>query len=236
MTKSERILEFVLRFPGRDDDEISRLLGIAPRQAVNQACRKLASERRIERRFGESGKLANFPMSDLLATTNRAADSVKPALQPAHSGDATADWFWEGNVTEAIAKFLIGRGWSVLSQADTRTKQQGVDLHVSRNGSELLIEVKGYPSIGYRDPKRAGEKKPTNPSVQASHWFAHALLKALRLRSKHPAATAVMAFPDFPRYRSFFGEIGQALAELRVGVCFVNEEGSVDAVGLPEDS
>jgi hypothetical protein len=60
-SQADRVVAFVTQFPGKDDDEISRLMDIHPRQTVNQICRSLASAGRIARRPGSSGKLANFP-------------------------------------------------------------------------------------------------------------------------------------------------------------------------------
>lgn len=56
---ADRIVDFVSRFPGRDDDEISASLGIKPRQAVNQACRRLAAAGLLRHVRGPSGKLVN---------------------------------------------------------------------------------------------------------------------------------------------------------------------------------
>src|SRR5437762_924499 len=97
--------------------------------------------------------------------------------------NAPADWFWEGNVVEAIVRHLIQEGWAIVSKADTYSKEAGVDIHATRNGATLLVEAKGYPSKQYRDPNRVGEVKPTNPTIQAQHWYSHALLKALRLQT-----------------------------------------------------
>lgn len=60
-THREQILDFILRFPGRDDDEISSALQIKPRQTVNMICRELAETGAIERLTGPRGKLANYP-------------------------------------------------------------------------------------------------------------------------------------------------------------------------------
>ncbi|MEX2375296.1 MAG: hypothetical protein WD942_06875, partial [Dehalococcoidia bacterium] len=32
--------------------------------------------------------------------------------------DTTADWYWEGNVVDAIARYLAADGWTILSKAD----------------------------------------------------------------------------------------------------------------------
>lgn len=146
--------------------------------------------------------------------------------------DTTADWYWEGNVVNAIARHLEADGWTILSQADTHSRQQGVDLHARRGERELLIEAKGYPSTGYRDPLRAAEVKPTNPTNQAQHWYSHALLKVMRLQTKHPDATVAMAFPDFPRYRTLFAETRIGLAKLGAVFITVNEAGHVEMHGI----
>jgi len=92
-------------------------------------------------------------------------DSIDPA-EMSDSG-TPADWFWEGNVVAAIAQHLSETGWRIVRQANTATKERGVDLHAERRGQTLLIEAKGYPSKGYRDPARSAETKPTNPTNSA---------------------------------------------------------------------
>lgn len=112
------------------------------------------------------------------------------------------DWFWEGNVQDSIAFSLSADGWSIEASADTATKAHGIDLLVTKDRRTLAIEVKGYPSTEYADPRRAHERKRTNPLNQAGHWFAQALLKAMRLSSSMPDAEVALGFPDFPRYPS----------------------------------
>jgi hypothetical protein len=146
--------------------------------------------------------------------------------------DVTQDWFWEGNVADAVARFLLASGWSIRSKADTRSKERGVDVHASRGAVELYVEAKGWPSKTYRDPRRAGQTKPTNPTNQAAHWYAQAMLKALRLQTAHPAAVIAIALPDFPRYRRLFEETRGGLAKLAVVLLFVSENGRVDSIGL----
>jgi hypothetical protein len=94
------------------------------------------------------------------------------------------------------------------------------------------VEAKGYPSKSYRDPNRASENKPTNPTNQAHQWYDHALLKVLRLQTAHPEARVALAFPDFPRYRALFGETKLGLAKLGLAVLFVDAEGQVSEWGL----
>ena len=146
--------------------------------------------------------------------------------------DVTADWYWEGNVVEAIARFLERRGWSIVGKADTLSKEQGVDLHATKVGCTLLVEAKGYPSKNYRDPRRSGEVKPTNPTNQAQQWYSHALLKVMRLQTKNPQAIVALGLPDFPRYRALFEETHGGLAKLGVAMLTVHADGTVKAWGL----
>lgn len=163
-------------------------------------------------------------------TTNPQIQPIQMVNDKAAPADlATNDWFWEGNVVDVLVQALSDHGCSIISVADTHSKQQGIDIHAMLGSQGLLIEVKGYPSHSYRDPRRASETKRTNPTVQAQHWYAQALLKALRLRFAQPEAKIAIGLPDMPRYRALFAETGCALEELGVGVLFVDEQGSVDA-------
>jgi len=143
--------------------------------------------------------------------------------------DVTTDWFWEGNVVDAIARFLAKDGWTIIGKADTHSKERGVDIHAMRNGQTLLVEAKGYPSKNYRDPRRADDVKPTNPTNQAQQWYSHALLKVMRLQTKYPEAAVALGFPDFPRYRTLFEQTCGALAKLGVAMLTVRVDGSVEA-------
>lgn len=78
MTNADRILALLARQPGLDDDEISRLAGVKPRQQVNIICRRLQAQGTIERRQGPSGKIGNY-----LAESVRSAAAPAPKPQPA---------------------------------------------------------------------------------------------------------------------------------------------------------
>jgi DNA-binding IscR family transcriptional regulator len=59
MTNTDRVLDFITRFPERDDDEISATLKILPRQQVNQICHRLKKAGQIQRVTGPQGKIVN---------------------------------------------------------------------------------------------------------------------------------------------------------------------------------
>lgn len=60
-THTERLLAYITAHPGLDDDELSLRLAIKPRQAINQAARRLEAEGLIERGRGPRNKIVNRP-------------------------------------------------------------------------------------------------------------------------------------------------------------------------------
>jgi hypothetical protein len=58
-THAHRIIELLTRTPGLNDDEIAKVLGIEPRQTVNQICRRLAAIGQLRRERAPSGKIVN---------------------------------------------------------------------------------------------------------------------------------------------------------------------------------
>src|SRR5437870_13303775 len=66
-TNKEQIFDLIQKHPeGLDDDDISKLTGIEPRQQVQQLCMQLASAERIRRqsvdKAGKRRKIHNFPV------------------------------------------------------------------------------------------------------------------------------------------------------------------------------
>lgn len=144
----------------------------------------------------------------------------------------TDDWFWEGNVCTAVETHLVREGWRIVRKADALRREHGVDLHAERNGEEMLVEVKGFPSVSYRDPRRAGEIKKTRPSTQAWMWYSHALMAAVSLQERHPDGTVAMAFPEVQRYRDLIDQTATGLRQLGLIVLLVSEAGEVRRVSF----
>ena len=143
-------------------------------------------------------------------------------------GPAEDDWAREARVQASVVAALRGEGWRIVSTADTATKERGVDVIAEREGGRVGIEVKGYPGRGYADPTRAGETKPTHPSNQAGHWFAQAILAAMKLRSRQPDWRSVIALPRFPRYEHLLVETAGSLAAAGIEVWWVYQDGRVE--------
>jgi len=141
---------------------------------------------------------------------------------------ADEEWHTEANVQAAVVTALAARGYRVLSVANTATKERGIDVVASLDGVNLGVEVKGFPRRNYADPARAGEQKKTAPSTQAGHWFAQAVLAAMRLRGKEPSWRSVIALPDFSRYRDLYSETQGSLAASQIAVWWIDEDGTVE--------
>lgn len=58
-TRRQQVIEFIAKFPDRDDDEIAAALQFPQRQGVNIICRDLIAEGLLDRVVGERGKLVN---------------------------------------------------------------------------------------------------------------------------------------------------------------------------------
>lgn len=214
MTRRDEVLSLLARHPdGLTDADLARLTG-ASHATMNQTCRQLAAEHLI-RRDDLGRPIMNFATGD--------APPVRPPVAAVHHDD----WFWEGNVQAVVARHLAGRGAALRSVVDTATRARGTDIVAVLDGRVLHIEVKGWPSTTYADPRRAGEVKRTQPSLQAKHWYADAVLSALRLRTKHPDDRVVIAFPDMTRYRNLASETTAPLHKVGIETWFVTESGEV---------
>jgi hypothetical protein len=81
MTNAERILDFISRFPGRDDDEITAALGLSQRQTVNQVARQLEQRGQVRRAPGPTGKIANYPVGPRKPVARTAEPQAPPAME-----------------------------------------------------------------------------------------------------------------------------------------------------------
>lgn len=67
---------------------------------------------------------------------------------------SAAEWFGEAEVQAVVVSFLSDTGWRIVSTADTATKERGVDVVAERVGQLIGIEVKGFHSRSYANPRR----------------------------------------------------------------------------------
>jgi len=153
---------------------------------------------------------------------------TSPPETKAASATAGDEWHTEANVQAAVVTALAARGYRILSVANTATKEHGIDVIASHEGTTVGVEVKGFPSKNYADPSRAHEQKRTSPSTQAGHWYSQAILAAMRLRSKEPNWRSVIALPDFGRYRDLYSETIGSLQAAQIDVWWIDDDGTVE--------
>ena len=142
-------------------------------------------------------------------------------------------WPWEGEVQRVFSEWLTTYGWVITSAADTATKAHGVDLIAEKGDRRLGAEVKGWPSKGYADPRRAEETKRTQPTTQAGHWYSQALMKAVMLLDSHPGYESLVVLPEYPRYRDLAQRTSTGRAAAHVHVVFVSLDGSTSETWAP---
>jgi len=138
----------------------------------------------------------------------------------------------EATVQARLVTHLAGEGWHIEKTANTASREPGIDVLASKGPRWLAVEVKGFPSRSYADPRKAGQIKPTNPRTQARHWYASAMLQAMLARQRHPTYEIAVAFPDVPTYRTLYERTWVSLADLEVVFYFVAGEGEVTMAAM----
>lgn len=139
------------------------------------------------------------------------------------------DWHTEERVQAMVVTHLHREGWEIVRSADTARRERGIDIEATRGSETVAIEVKGFPGRNYADPRRAAEKKRTQPSTQAKGWYGRAILAAMMVRTQRPGVQAVIAFPDFPRYRELYRQTAPQLEKCEIQLWWVTREGTVTA-------
>ena len=220
VTIRDDIVELLRGHPaGLSDAEIANRLGKLHQQ-VNQRCRQMASEGVLVR-DSASGVIINrilpAPSEVIVPSGNEPTPSGAPA--------AASTWPHESAVQAALVSWLAREHWQILRVADTETRERGVDVIAKQRDTRLEVEVKGYPATTYLRGAKAGEPKPTNPGLQASHWLANAILKAMRLRGGDANTRVAIALPDMPRYESLLHEIDKSLQGARIEAWLISEDG-----------
>lgn len=220
--------------------ELKRLHPKARHQTANQHCRALAAEGLIARDSMDSPIMNRLIPATPPPGNNPDVGTSGPRFAPtaALQTEATAarSWPWEGAVQAAVVRWLTDQSGQVLSQADTASKQRGTDIVAEVASRKVHVEVKGWPSSTYADPRRAAETKRTPASVQAAQWYAGAMSTALGLRQAHPGDRVAVALPDKPRYRTLYAERAEPLQRIGIELWFVAEDGMVVCFTTPANA
>ena len=180
-----------------------------------------------KRRSAEPERGPESPDQQGSASPPQNAPKSQAPRPSAHEGRAGSEWHTEARVQSGLIAVLVNEGWRILSVANTATKEHGIDVVAARGDQTVGFEVKGFPTRRYADPARAAETKRTAPSTQAGHWYAQAVLAAMRLRSKEPTWHSVIVLPDFPRYRELHSQTAGSLAASQIEVWWIEETGAL---------
>ncbi len=155
---------------------------------------------------------------------SRPSTAISKNLKPSPSSPASAiatltaegkPWYWEGHVQARIVHFLKISMVTVVSEANTATREQGKDIEaIDTDGSVLWVNVKGFPD--------------KSPNTQARHWFAGALLDLSLYRNQNEAARLALGLPrGFKTYENLVKRTASTLKFLGCHIFWVSENGSV---------
>lgn len=137
MTNKEEIYELIQKHPeGLDDDDISRMTGIEPRQQVQQLCTQLASVKRIRResvdKAGKRRKIHNFPYEEEpqglpLMTQGQASENWRRRLSAlvAATGRTEEELLEEG--LHLLGMKVLGESHAQWNRKSENTKEKGAD-------------------------------------------------------------------------------------------------------------
>jgi hypothetical protein len=80
-----------------------------------------------------------------------------------------------------------------------------------------------------------GKKKPTNPNLQAKHWFAEALLSLIIAKSENPKINIAMGLPFKEKYKELINKITYFRKQFDLTFYLVDENGNIKEIGGDEN-
>jgi hypothetical protein len=197
------------------DDCVATPSGMKRRQQANERGRELEDMGLVRRGQGTCSSCRKYK-------TVSVPTGVELPASPEPDHDEKP-WHWEGNVQGTLITYLEAAGWTLISSANTASKETGVDVKaVDPDGAEWWITVKGFP-----------ERKPgktTNPSTQARHWFSHAMFDVAMYRTSRPDVMIGVAIPGpFQTYEGLTIKSSWLKESAPFTLFTIDEHGHVDA-------
>lgn len=187
MTIADRVIALLSKSNrGWDDDELSRQLGVSPRQSINQVCRRLAQEGRLRRYTGPDGKIVNA-----IGTTQRTEAPTPP-------GDSAEQRTAERIILDAASVLLEAR----LDPRKIRTPT-GVGVEVDGADQNLTVLVEVWAHQG---PVKPAQRHKVLSDALKLVWISSTL---------YPRPRLVLCLSDEEAARPFRGERSWAAASLR---------------------
>ena len=210
LDRKERIVFFAIRHPGRTDREITdELDGKAKnQQAVNRACRELASVGMLQRKTRDDGLIGNYPVSALYVSADAARRNAG-ATRGARTTREESGELGEDQLKAHLERWLNADGWRARVAWG---RERGVDIEaVGRDGERWLIEVKG---CGSRSAMRV-------------NYFIAVLGETLQ-RMDDANAKYSIALPDMPQFHGLWDRLPLLAKErTRISMLFVGADGRV---------
>lgn len=215
-TNRTRILEFLKERKDEwfDDDELSRVLGIRPRQTVNQICRKLARSGIIKRRIID-GKLKNsYAINKTKVCSKVEKVSMKIAKVEVFSvgldGLSRICYNEEEGLTEDEVKACLelcfqNKGFNVEVAYGGA---HGPDIVARKESKKLIIEAKGEGS---------------RPEMRENYFLA--IIGEICKHMKDPKAFYAIALPahkDFIKKTQKLPQLARQV--LGIGFIFVRKK------------
>jgi Holliday junction resolvase len=117
-----------------------------------------------------------------------------------------------------------------ITKFNENKRQKGPDIIAEKNQEQLVIEVKGYPSKYYVRGKKKGKLKPTPPELQATHWFAEAILSVLLKKSENSKIKIAIGLSDFEKYRELIEKIKFVRRKIGIEFYLVRENGQIEII------
>ena len=230
MSRQDQLLASLASGRRLCDDCLSDIAGVTPRQSVYQACTALRVSGLITRMTEACEACNRSKITNARLPRETRPSAMVSVVPPATVGMPASSlslavagqkpWFWEGNVQARIVEHLKEAGISIISSADTSTREQGKDILAKEiDGVELWVSVKGFPE--------------NSPNVQARHWFAGALLDMALYRNQREDVRLALGFPyGFSTYENLIRRTKEVRGFLGFQVFWVRETGAVSREGL----
>lgn len=222
MSRQDKLLESLASRRRLCDDCLSEISGVKPRQSVYQACNVMRDQKLISRLTERCEACNRMKIVNALVSKARQLPKIRTdtivssvALAGSSTSSPSKPWYWEGHVQAEIVRFLMASNVTIQSEANTATREQGIDIEaIDIDGLPLWVSVKGFP------------EKSSN--TQARHWFAGALLDLALYKDKNPTARLALGLPSgFATYESLVKRVRSTLAFFGCNIFWVTEHGKV---------
>ena len=151
--------------------------------------------------------------------------------------DHTTDWYYEGKISAKLVEYFKKKGFEIEKDNSDNIRARGADIIICKGEIKEAIEVKGYPTKFHTKGKNKGKPKPTDPKLQAKHWFSEAFLSSVfnykELKNTNPIKIS-LGFPKFDRYEELITKVEDYFTdnEIDIKVYFVSENGSITTTNL----